>query len=96
MVINSTSLYSRTSRYHVAMQKLQLKPFHQTLIVDLNEDDFDRRSQSSEVCLERFNHDRALVDGATSVNLAEREQLIATIVLTDLLKILMRSLACQT
>ena len=77
-------------------QKLQLKLFHSTLIVDVNEDDFDRRSQSSEIYLERFNHDPTLVDGATSVNLAEREQLIATIVLTGLLKILVRNLACQT
>ena len=51
-----------TSRYHAAMQKLQLKPFHPTLIVDLNEDDFDRRSQSSEICPEKFNYDLALVD----------------------------------
>ena len=34
-----------TSRYHAAMQKLPLKPYHPTLIVDLNEDDFDRRSE---------------------------------------------------
>ena len=34
--------------------------------------------------------------GATSVNLTETEQLIATIVPTDLLKILTRSLAYQT
>ena len=34
--------------------------------------------------------------GATSVNLTETEQLIGTIVLTGLLKILLRNLACQT
>ena len=34
--------------------------------------------------------------GATSVNLTETGQLIATIVPTDLLKIFMRNLACQT
>ena len=44
------------------MQKLQLKPCHPTLIVHLNEDDFDRRSQSSEICLEKFNYDPGLVD----------------------------------
>ena len=44
------------------MQKLQLKPYRPTLIVDLNEDDFDGRSQSSEICLERFNHNPGLVD----------------------------------
>ena len=42
------------SRYHAAMQKLQLKPYHPTLIVDLNEDSFDRHSQSSEICLEKI------------------------------------------
>ena len=44
------------------MQKLQLKPYHLILIVDRNEDDFDRRSQSSEICLEKFNYDLALID----------------------------------
>ena len=44
------------------MQKLQLKPFHPALIVNLNEDDFDRRSQLSEICLEKFNYDPGLVD----------------------------------
>ena len=46
-----------TSRYHAAMQKLLLKPYHPTLIVDLNEDDFEKRSQSNEMCLEKFNYD---------------------------------------
>ena len=41
------------------MQKL---PYDPTLIVDLNEDDFDRCSQSSEICLEKFNYDLALID----------------------------------
>ena len=44
------------------MQKLQLKLYHPTLIVDLNEDDFDRCSQSSEIYLEKFNYDSGLVD----------------------------------
>ena len=44
------------------MQKLQLKPYHPTLIVDLNEDELDRRSQSSEICLEKSNYDPGLVD----------------------------------
>ena len=35
---------------------------HPTLLVDLNKDDFDRRSQSSEICLEKFNYDPGLVD----------------------------------
>ena len=50
------------SRYHAAKPKLQLKPYHLALIVDLNEDNFDRRSLSSEICLEKFNYDPALVN----------------------------------
>ena len=61
-VIDSTRLVSSTSRDHAAMQKLQLKSSHPTLIVDLNKDNFDRCSQSSEICLEKFNYDPALVD----------------------------------
>ena len=59
MVIDSTRLVSSTSSNHAAMQKLQLKLYHPTLIVDLNEDDFDRHS---EICLEKFNYDPGLVD----------------------------------
>ena len=44
------------------MQKLQLKPHHPTLVVDLNEDDFDRRSQSSEICPKIFTYDPGSVD----------------------------------
>ena len=62
MVIDSTGLYSSISRYHAAMQKSQLKPYRPTLIVGLNEGDFDRRSQSSKICLEKFNYDPVLVD----------------------------------
>ena len=61
-IIDSTRLVSGTSRDHTAMQKLQLKLYHPTLIVDLNKDDFDRCSQSSEIYLEKFNYDPALVD----------------------------------
>ena len=50
------------NRYHAAMQKWQLKLHHPTLIVNLNEDNFDRRSQSSEVCLEKCNYNPGLVD----------------------------------
>ena len=50
------------SRYHSAMQKLQLKFYHPTLIVDLNEDDFDRRSQFCEMCPKKFNNNSHLVD----------------------------------
>ena len=78
------------------MQKLQLKPYHPTLIVELNEDDFDRRSQSSEICFEKLLLGLTIFFGATSVNLTETEQLIVTIVSTGLLKIFMRHLVCQT
>ena len=44
------------------MKKLQLKSYHPTLVVELDEDDFDRRSQSSEICLEKFNYDPGLGD----------------------------------
>ena len=44
------------------MQKLESKPYHRILIVDLNEDNFDRCSQSSEICLEKFNYDSDLID----------------------------------
>ena len=44
------------------MQKLQAKPYRPTLIVYLNEDDFDRRNQSIEICLEKFNYGPGLVD----------------------------------
>ena len=50
------------SQYHTVMQKLQLKPYHPTLIVDLNEGDFNTLSQSSDICLENFNYDPALLD----------------------------------
>ena len=59
MVIDLTRLVSSTSRYHASMQKLQLKPYHLILIVDLNEDDFDRHS---EICLEELNYDPSLID----------------------------------
>ena len=77
------------------MQKLHLRSFHTTLIVDLNEDDFNRHSQSSEICLEKFLLWLTIFFEATSVNLTETEQLIITIVPTDLLKILTRNLVCQ-
>ena len=41
---------------------MHLKLYHPSLVVDLNEDDFDRRSQSSEICFEKFNYDSALLD----------------------------------
>ena len=51
-----------TNQYHAAMRKLQLKSYHPTLVVDLNRDDFDGRSQSSEICLKKFNYDSGLAD----------------------------------
>jgi hypothetical protein len=52
----------RKSSYHAAMTTLHLKPYHPTLIVDLNEDDFDRRSQFCEIWLEKFKNDPHLID----------------------------------
>ena len=74
------------------MQKFQLKSYCPTLIVDLNEDDFNGHSQSSEICLEKFLLWLTVFYGAISVNLTETEQLIVTIVSTDLLKTLTRNL----
>jgi hypothetical protein len=44
------------------MAKIHLKPYHPTLIVNLNEDDFDRRSQFCQLWLEKFQNDPHLVD----------------------------------
>ena len=44
------------------MTKLHFKPYHRTLIVALNEDHFDRRSQFCEIWLEKFKNDPHLVD----------------------------------
>jgi len=52
---------SKTS-YHVAMNKLHLKPDHSSVIVDLKEDDFDWRSQFCEIWLEKFKNDPNLID----------------------------------
>jgi hypothetical protein len=52
---------SKTS-YHVAMNILHLKPYHSSVIVDLNESDFDRRSQFCEIWLEKFKNDPNLID----------------------------------
>lgn len=50
------------SRYHVAMAKLHLRPYHPTLSVNLNDDDFDRHSQFCQIWLEKFQNDPHLVD----------------------------------
>ncbi|CAF2008707.1 unnamed protein product [Rotaria magnacalcarata] len=50
------------SSYHDAMNILHLKPYHPSLIVNLNEDDFDRRNQFCEMWLEKFNNDPNLID----------------------------------
>ena len=97
MVINSTRLVSSTSRYHAAMQKLQLKPYHPTLIVDPNTKmisiDTVKYALKNSIMIPVW---LIIFFGAMNVNLTETEQLIATIVLTGLLKLLMRNLACQT
>ena len=50
------------SSYHSAMKQLGFKPYHPTLIVDLNEDDFDRRSEFCEIWLEKFKDNPYLID----------------------------------
>ena len=50
------------SSYQVAMKQLGFKPYHPTLIVDLNEDDFDRRSEFCEIWLEKFQNNPDLID----------------------------------
>lgn len=44
------------------MKQLHFKPYRPTLIVKLNEDDFDRRSEFCEVWLEKFENDPDLID----------------------------------
>ena len=53
-----------------------MQKFIQPWIVDLNEDDFDRCSQSSEICLEKLLLCLTIFFGVTSVDLTETEQLI--------------------
>jgi CTP-dependent riboflavin kinase len=48
--------------YNVAMKQLQFKPYRPTLIVDLNEDDFDRRSEFCEIWLEKLENDPNIID----------------------------------
>jgi hypothetical protein len=50
------------SFYQVAMKMLNFKPYHPTLIVNLNDDDFDRRSEFCEIWLEKFQSDPLLID----------------------------------
>lgn len=50
------------STYQRAMKKLNFKPYRPTLIVQLNEDDFDRRSEFCETWLDKFDNDSDLVD----------------------------------
>jgi hypothetical protein len=50
------------SSYQVAMAQLNFKPYHPTLIVGLNEDDFDRRSEFCEIWLEKLENDPGLID----------------------------------
>ena len=48
--------------YHTTMTKPHFSPYHSTLIVALNVDDFDRRSQFYEIRLEKFENDLHLID----------------------------------
>jgi len=71
LVINSPRLSVRQgaaqagiskSTYQRAMEKLNFKPYRPTLIVHLNEDDFDRRSEFCEIWLDKFENDSDLLD----------------------------------
>ena len=61
---------------------MQLKPFHPTLIVDLNEDDTINRVKYALKNLIMVLVWLTIFFGATSVNLTETEQLVATTVIT--------------
>ncbi|CAF4233993.1 unnamed protein product [Rotaria sp. Silwood2] len=50
------------SSYQIAMTQLNFRPYHPTLIVDLNEDDFDRRSEFCEIWLDKVENDPGLID----------------------------------
>lgn len=50
------------SSYQRAMERLNFKPYRPTLIVQLNEDDFDCRSEFCEVWLDKFDKDSDLID----------------------------------
>ncbi len=50
------------SSYQRAMDQLNFKPYRPTLIVHLNEDDFDRRSEFCEIWLDKFANDSDLLD----------------------------------
>ena len=45
------------SSYQVAMEQLRFEPYRPTLIVDFNEDDFDRHSEFCETWMENFEND---------------------------------------
>ncbi len=45
----ATQAGTSKSSYQVAMEQLHFKPYRSTLIVDLNEDNFDRRSEFYEI-----------------------------------------------
>jgi hypothetical protein len=44
------------------MEQLHFKPYRPTLVVGLNKDNFDRRSEFCEIWLEKFENDPDLVD----------------------------------
>ncbi|CAF1096118.1 unnamed protein product [Didymodactylos carnosus] len=50
------------SSYQVAIKQLNFKPYRPTLIVELNEDDFDRRSEFCESWIEKFQNEPDLID----------------------------------
>ena len=48
--------------YQRATESLNFKPYRPTLMLQLNEDDFDRRSEFCETWLDEFDNDSDLVD----------------------------------
>ena len=58
----STETGISRSSYHRALEQLNLKSYRPQFVVDLSDDDCDRRAQSAAVCLERFEQDEHMLD----------------------------------
>ena len=52
---------SKSSCQVAYTEQPHFKPYRPTLVVDLNEDDFDRRSEFCEIWLEKFEYDPDLL-----------------------------------
>ena len=62
MVRGSAQARVSVDRYHTAVAKLHFKPYHPTLIVALNEANFDRCSPFYELWPEKLENDPHFVD----------------------------------